>query len=227
MRTPFSPLHFLLILLFVLWIVFAINLELITLTFAKLGLDARSALTLMLLSLAGSAVNLPLLTLQAQATTPEPPPPPAAFRGLLRPPEAEFTGRTVVAVNVGGCLVPLFFSFFLIQHHHLPPTLLSFAIAIAIVAGVCYLASRPIPGLGVTMPVFVAPITAALTATFLGGEERAAMAYIAGTLGVLLGADLLRLKDIRQLGAPMASIGGAGTFDGIFMTGLVAVLLAS
>jgi len=28
------------------------------------------------------------------------------------------------------------------------------------------------------------------------------------------------------MGAPVASIGGAGTFDGIFMTGIVAVLLA-
>jgi uncharacterized membrane protein len=43
---------------------------------------------------------------------------------------------------------------------------------------------------------------------------------------VLLGADLARLGEIRRMGAPVASIGGAGTFDGIFLTGLVAVLLA-
>jgi uncharacterized membrane protein len=43
---------------------------------------------------------------------------------------------------------------------------------------------------------------------------------------VLIGADLLRFGDIRAMGAPVASIGGAGTFDGIFITGLVAVLLA-
>jgi uncharacterized membrane protein len=36
----------------------------------------------------------------------------------------------------------------------------------------------------------------------------------------------LRLKDIRRLATPIASIGGAGTFDGIFLTGIVAVLLA-
>ena len=59
-----------------------------------------------------------------------------------------------------------------------------------------------------------------------GGEERALTAYVAGTTGVLIGADLLRINDIRQLGAPSASIGGAGTFDGIFLTGIVAVLLA-
>ena len=45
-------------------------------------------------------------------------------------------------------------------------------------------------------------------------------------LGVLIGADLMRMKDIRRIGTPIASIGGAGTFDGIFLTGIIAVLLA-
>ena len=46
------------------------------------------------------------------------------------------------------------------------------------------------------------------------------------SMAMIIGADLLRINDIRQLGAPSASIGGAGTFDGIFLTGIVAVLLA-
>jgi len=32
---------------------------------------------------------------------------------------------------------------------------------------------------------------------------------------------------VHGLGAPVASISGAGTFDGIFLTGILAVLLAS
>lgn len=44
---------------------------------------------------------------------------------------------------------------------------------------------------------------------------------------MLIGADLLNLGAVRGLGAPVASIGGAGTFDGIFVTGILAVLLAS
>ena len=75
------------------------------------------------------------------------------------------------------------------------------------------------------MPVLIAPLTAALIAVAINIEHSAPLAYISGTLGVLIGADLLRLKDVRQLGAPVASIGGAGTFDGIFMTGIVAALL--
>ncbi len=220
MRMPFSPFQFILVFGLVLWLFFAINLELIALTFAKLGLDPGSALLLFTSSLVGSTINLPLLRLRTSAP---PLPVDPIFRGLLRPPRQPFTGRTLVAVNVGGCLVPLFFSIFLLRHYPLPlgPLLL----AIAIVALVCYMASRPVPGLGVAMPMLVAPLTAAISALLLGGEFRAPMAYIAGTMGVLIGADLLRLKDIGGLGAPMASIGGAGTFDGIFMTGLVAVLL--
>ncbi len=221
MRMPFSPLHFFIILALTLWLVFAINLELIALTFAKLGLEPSSALLLLMSSLFGSAINLPLLSLPASA--PPPQPVERVFRGLLRPPERVFTGRTLVAVNVGGCLVPLFFSFFLLRRYPIPggPVVL----AVAIVSLVSYMASRPVVGLGVAMPMLVAPLTAALTAVLLGGEYRAPLAYIAGTLGVLIGADLLRLKDIGGLGAPLAAIGGAGTFDGIFLTGLVAVLL--
>lgn len=220
MRMPFSPLHFFLILLFIGWIVFAINLKLIALTFAKLGLAPDSALVLLTVSLLGSLINLPLLTLR---TSVPPVLPERMFRGLLRPPEAVFNGRTLVAVNVGGCLVPLFFSFFLIRHYPIPagPLLL----AITAVSAVSYAMSQPVAGLGVAMPVFAAPVSAAFAAVFLGDEFRAPMAYIAGSVGVLVGADVLRLKDIGQLGAPVVSIGGAGTFDGIFMAGLVAVLL--
>jgi uncharacterized membrane protein len=52
-----------------------------------------------------------------------------------------------------------------------------------------------------------------------------AVAYISGTLGTLIGADLLNMRAITKLGAPVVSIGGAGTFDGVFLAGVIAVLL--
>ena len=76
------------------------------------------------------------------------------------------------------------------------------------------------------IPIFIAPVTAALTAITIAPAQSAPLAYICGTLGVLIGADLFRLKDIKHIGAPVAAIGGAGTFDGIFFTGIIAVLLA-
>jgi len=67
---------------------------------------------------------------------------------------------------------------------------------------------------------------AATTALLLSRKSAPALAYVTGSLGTLIGADLLNLDKIQGLGAPVASIGGAGTFDGIFLTGILAVLLA-
>ena len=54
--------------------------------------------------------------------------------------------------------------------------------------------------------------------------------FAAGSLVVALAPSfgvLLVGRAIQGLGAPVASIGGAGTFDGIFLTGILSVLLAS
>ena len=77
------------------------------------------------------------------------------------------------------------------------------------------------------MPVFWPAVITAVVAVVLSRENAAPLAYISGSLGTLIGADLTNLDKVRGLGAPVASIGGAGTFDGIFLTGILAVLLAS
>jgi uncharacterized membrane protein len=85
----------------------------------------------------------------------------------------------------------------------------------------------PVPGIGIAVPIFVPPLITTAAAVLLSREYAAPLAYIAGSLGTLIGGDLLNLGKIQGLGAPVASIGGAGTFDGIFFTGILAVLLAS
>jgi uncharacterized membrane protein len=222
MRSPFSPFTFLLF-LFLLGLLLAfIQIEALKIAFDKLGLSESSAFLLLFGSLFGSAVNLPLFSIKAEMPKEETIPPP--MRGLLRQQMMQFKGRTLIAVNVGGCLIPLTFSLYLVTHN--PISAGSLIVAIALVSVVCYLASRPMPGLGVGMPIFIAPITAAIVAILVDHTHAAPLAYVCGTLGVLIGADIMRLRDIRRLGTPMASIGGAGTFDGIFLTGIVAVLLA-
>jgi len=37
----------------------------------------------------------------------------------------------------------------------------------------------------------------------------------------------MNLSKLTELNAPILSIGGAGTFDGIFLTGVIAVLMTS
>lgn len=219
---PNLPLRvFVLITAFVFLVTF-VQLGVLTIAFDKLGLSAQSAYLLFMTTLVGSFVNLPLFTLKAGE--PFPAPIPSQFKQLFGLPLPRYEGKTLVTVNVGGCLTPLAFSIYLLMHH--PVNLLQVMLAIAGVATVSYLVSRPVQGLGIGIPIFVAPVMAALIALMLNPLHSAPLAYIGGTLGVLIGADLLRIKDIKSIGTPYASIGGAGTFDGIFITGIVAVLLA-
>ncbi len=217
---PFSPLRLLvLILLFSVLLAF-IQVGLLAIAFDKLTLSANSGLTLLFSALFGSLINLPIT--RVPAVEPLPPPPP--WTGLLRGPQMRFDGTTLIAVNVGGCVIPVFFSLYLLRHTPLPP--LEIIAAVSVVGAVSYFFSRPIPRLGIAMPVLIAPFTAAFAAVLINPEHSAILAYVSGTLGVLIGADILRLKDVRRLGAPLASIGGAGSFDGIFITGIVAAWLA-
>jgi uncharacterized membrane protein len=175
----------------------------------------------MVSSLIGSVVNLPLFRLRTDLQPPAELPPQPLFPGF---PLWRFRSRTVVALNVGGGLIPIAFSLYLFHISELG--LLEILQGVFFVSLVSFFFSRPIRGIGIGMPVLIAPLSAALIAVILNPGNSAPLAYISGTLGVLIGADLLRLKDIRRLGAPFAAIGGAGTFDGIFITGIVAVLLA-
>ena len=218
---PVAPLHFILLFLLVIFLLVLLQLEILGLVLSKLGLSPGSAVTLLFATLLGSAINLPLFTMHAKpGEVIEAPPLPRGFLGRPLP----YYGTTVVAINVGGALIPIGFSIYLLSIKSLP--YLDVLLGIAIVTAVSYAVSRPIKGLGIGMPIFLAPLAAALAAILLNPELSPPLAYISGTLGVLIGADLLRLKDIRKLATPIASIGGAGTFDGIFFTGIIAVLLA-
>jgi uncharacterized membrane protein len=110
----------------------------------------------------------------------------------------------------------------------MPTIVVPSLIGVAIVTAIVHRFAMPVPGMGIATPMLIPPIVAALCGYFLGSSEphRDAVAFISGVIGTLIGADLLNLRNLRDLGAPVASIGGAGTFDGIFLTGIVAVLLA-
>jgi uncharacterized membrane protein len=130
---------------------------------------------------------------------------------------------TILAINVGGAVIPTLLSLYLMIRNRLFD--LSVA-GIAIVAVACYLLAKPEPGLGIAEPIFVPALVTALAAVTLSRRYAGPLAYICGSLGTLIGADLMNLGRIRGLGAPVASIGGAGTFDGIFVIGLLSVVYA-
>ena len=220
-KNTFNIMPLLYLIFLSLLLIIVVQLGVFGIVLAKLGLSPDSAVILLVSTLLGSLINLRLFTMNSSTEEfPENYQPP---RTLFAP--APFVkGKVIIALNVGGALIPVCFSLYLILLHSV--TARQFIPAIFIVAAISYFFSRPIKGLGIGIPILIAPVTAAFSALIISPEHSAPLAYICGTLGVLIGADLFRLKDIKYIGAPIASIGGAGTFDGIFFTGIVAVLLA-
>jgi uncharacterized membrane protein len=195
---------------------------------AKLHISPAAAAQLIIAIILGSFINIPITRI---AHAEELAANPLATFGLdqifprLRRPRRE----TVIAVNVGGCLIPLGIALFQISHlaQHGTDMLLKTAAAALITTVVCYLIARPVPGLGIAMPGFVPPIVSALTAFLLAPDQAPPVAFVAGVLGPLVGADLLHLKDMHRVATTgIASIGGAGTFDGIVLSGILSAYLA-
>ena len=216
-------LPFLLILLGVLVaLAFLAVLRVLQFAYAQLGIAPRTFFTWLFLSLAGSYVNLPILRLSPEQMTRlyEVP-----FYGVPYViPSVETSPGPILAINVGGAIIPILMSLFLIVKNDLYRKA---AWGVAIVSFACYLLAEPVAGVGIAIPVFYPPVIAAIVALSLSRRYAAPLAYACGSLGTLIGADLMNLGRIRGLGAPVMSIGGAGTFDGIFVVGLVAVLLAA
>ncbi|HYA47140.1 MAG TPA: DUF1614 domain-containing protein, partial [Burkholderiales bacterium] len=138
-------------------------------------------------------------------------------------PVVRSTPATVLAINVGGAVIPIAMSVYLMARNELYTLSLW---GIAVVALACYLLATPVPGIGIAEPIFVPCLVTTVMALTLSRRHAGALAYTCGSLGTLIGADLMNLGKIRGLGAPVASIGGAGTFDGIFVIGLLSVVYA-
>ena len=198
-----------------------VHVGVISITFSKLGLTRESAFLLLLFSLVGSAINVPLFTIKSDVPLRLPH---GYIPGYLRQYLRRAGDRTVIAVNVGGCLIPVAFSIYLFASQ--PLMLYEVLSGITLVTLISYVYSFPVKGIGIGMPMLIAPLFAAIIAILINNELSAPLAYISGTMGVLIGADLMNFRRISGMGAVVASIGGAGTFDGIFMTGILAVLLA-
>lgn len=199
-----------------------IVLRVLQYAYTRIGIPPQYLFAILLLSLIGSYINVPILKFpEARVLVGQE----VLIFGVPHViPMVQDSPGTVLAINVGGGLIPSLLSIYLVIKNRLYKKA---ALGTAIVAAACYVLAYPVEGLGIAIPIFYPPIIAAATALLLSRYEAAPLAYIAGSLGTLIGADLLNLDQVRGLGAPVASIGGAGTFDGIFVTGLVAVLLAS
>lgn len=215
-----GPFFIILFLLFVVVLVL-VQLGIFEYAYAKIGIQRRYVFLLLILSLLGSYINIPVAQIRAkniqsnQVVT---------YMGVQYVvPEVEEWPQTIIAVNVGGALIPTLISIYLLFKNRL---LIQSLIGVSVVAAIVHLMARPVPGVGIAMPPLIPPILAAGVALVLSRQSAPALAYISGSLGTLIGADLMNLGIVQSLQAPVLSIGGAGTFDGVFLTGILAVLLA-
>lgn len=193
----------------------------------KLGLGPTSSILAALGIFLGGAWNVPVARVEHERTIEYLPHRLLGLHRLFSQPVQQRT-YTVIAINVGGCLVPTALAGYQAARLTMeaPSVLPAAALALVINVGVCYFVARPVPDTGITMPPIVPAGTAALCGLVLAPEWAPPVAFMAGVLGPLIGADFLHLDDIAEIGTGMASIGGAGTFDGIVLSGLVATLLA-
>ena len=218
---PLTPALFSVLVFLFVGLIILIQLRILRYAYMKLGVGPGAALLLLFGSLIGSYFNIPITILPGQmARTGQV----VDFFGMQYavPQVAQWPG-TVLAVNVGGAVIPTLMSSYLMLRYQLWGKA---AIAVVAIAVIIHSMATPVQGLGIAVPVFAPVIATAILAFILSREYAAPLAYIGGSMGTLIGADLSNLDKISGLGAPVASIGGAGTFDGIFLTGILAVLLA-
>lgn len=212
----------------ILFLFLFVQIGIVSVAFAKLGLTPFQVFALLIATLVGSGINIPVYRSEMLVRN---------FRSRnyffrrrdlfgtdIEEPELV---HQMIAVNLGGCIIPVVLSLSLLSKIGFNPGMV---LCLIIVSLICYKLSRPVSGVGIAVPVLIPPLVTAIAALlFVPSAISAHTAYIAGSLGTLIGADLMHLaspSSRRMIDAPVVSIGGAGTFDGIFITGILAVLLA-
>ena len=215
----FLPISFALFILFLLLIPLLFALA-PAVAFAKLGLNPFFGYAFFILCLLGGSINIPVVREELPSREPV-----DELWSLfhtyfgIRPPVIR---ERIIAVNLGGAILPGVLCLYLVPAVPVARVLL----ATSVTTAAAYLLSRPVKGIGIVMPAFVPPIIAAIAALAIAREQAPRLAYISGVMGTLIGADILRIPQIKKIGAPFLSIGGAGVFDGIYLVGIVSVLLA-
>lgn len=201
--------------------------ELMLASFSKLHLSPSTALTLVIAIFVGGLFNIPVKSIVNDRDIVVHP---LSVYGLSNfwPQLQRVRRETIIAVNVGGCLIPgglVLYEIIQLAAFN-PQALIAVATGCVVNSLVCYFIARPVPGIGIVMPGVISPIIAVSVALLLAPDVAAPVAFAIGVVGPLVGADLMHLKDIEASEIGVVSIGGAGTFDGIVLSGIVAAYLA-
>jgi uncharacterized membrane protein len=184
-------------------------------------LDRGQAMAVFFLIIIGSLINIPLVEKEGRDVVRE-----YNFFGIIY--HVRQRQKIVLAVNLGGCVFPSILAFKLLPE--LPP--MSWLLAFVITSAVIYHYAKPVRGVGIAIPMFLPPLVSVLigySVLSIFGHPMILLpkfTFSIGVLAVLFGADILHLREIEKIGSGVVSIGGAGTFDGIFLTGVFAVIFS-
>ena len=190
---------------------------------SALGLNPFVVLLILFASLLGSYINLPLVRLPEERVVSREV---VEIMGVpfLAPVAVDWPG-TVLAINVGGAVIPILLSFYLARP--LSP----------VGAGLRRDRDRrllrssdgdPDSGPRHCRADHRAAAARRLRRARSVAALRRRRSPISAAASASSSARICSISaQLRSLGAPVASIGGAGTFDGVFLTGVIAVLLAS
>ena len=189
--------------------------------YQNLGVGPYAAILLLACSLIGSYLDIPLAKIPAAHVTSGRV---IKLLGVQFGPTDAVGPGTVLAINIGGAVIPILMSIYLLIRRGL---WIKAAVATTAVALLMHWLATPVTRSGITVPMFLPSVAAAIIALLLSRREAAQLAYIGGGVGTLIGADLTNLDKVAGVGVSMASIGGAGTFDAVFLTGVMGVLIAS
>jgi len=203
----FSSLFYLIIVLLLA------HFQVLDFSLPKYGLPGWAIIGVLLLMLLGGLVDIPLAIRGRGKKSQKK----SLIHSLLN---SKKQARKGLYINLGGLIVPVIFSLYLFTRAPLVPTLI--ALCVMTILAKFFSWVSPHKGNWIRLPAFV-PLLAALSlALILSPANPAIVFYIAGILGTLIGAGLLNIDKIKQ--APLF-IGGRGMFHGLFIVGVVFLLL--
>ena len=198
--------------------------------FTRLGFSWISALAVVLLMLLGSFINIPVYRIRrdmirvSHDQTP--------FFGGSVPVRSGEIWDTTISLNLGGAVIPVCISFYLIYRViQITGTSLFFPVCAGttLVAIITFFSTRFVKSSGIQVPLLIPGLTALLAGLLLAGGTGligAVTAFVSGIAGVLLGGNAANMYRIKDLEVPDVSFGGAGTFGSIFICCILPALIA-
>ncbi len=150
---PFSPVITAFVIFTVVVLFIFVFFGLISAAFGRIGFSAEAIALLLFAVLVGSVINIPLFTFEAREPVMRDTFVTVFGMTYRVPPAAVGSRKTVVAINVGGAVIPSIVSLYLLVRF---PDVIGFAIiGVALVSIISHLISKPVQGVGIVSPALM------------------------------------------------------------------------